>query len=290
MTKYTFLLERLVKDSEPHQIVDGFGRTANEYEAAWKSLCENYDNENRLVMTIIEKFLAMKRLSDSPTRRQLMAIVTKTNQMVMALPRHGVNVTSWDVIIIGHLTRLLGKRSKSKWLAQNLSSTLPTLAAFLEFVKARAATAVVTEPKANQGSTNAEGPQAREQSSGPANQTNKQAKKMHTNQPTKKTEPNGSRANECKDKCPSCKEVGHRLYACPEFKKLTTATERMAEAKRHKICIRCLRLDCAPEGCTMGPCSCGGFHNKSVCEQHAAKAQASTMIAIAGKPRPPSWF
>lgn len=285
MTKFSYLLDHLKRDSTPYQIVDGFEKNPDGYVAAWQSLCDTFNNEHRLVMALVGRFLDMPSVSEEPNRTDLMRIVTGTLQLTLALPGYGVSVESWDVIIIALLLRKLDKRTKAKWTAANLSPELPKLAAFIDFIKARAASVEDQDTKLSvPGAANTNsGHQSRPQNNNNRSQSsNRQHHWPEQNQQRKKPDPQAAAALAAKvtnEKCPACLQLGHRLFACATFKVLTPA-ERLLKVNTLKVCVRCLRLGCTAARCTMGPCSCGQLHNKALCEQHArAMQQKATALA-----------
>lgn len=286
MTKFSYLLDHLQRESEPYQIVDGFEKSPDGYAAAWKALCDTFDNEHRLVMNMLGRFLDLQPVPANPKRTDLMSLVTKTNQLLMSLPAYGVSVESWDVMLIAMLLRKVDNRTKSKWLAGNMSKELPKLAEFLEFIKARAAAiqdhghnraASPATSHVSRESTNSHGQKQRNQSE------NRTAKRSESNSKPKQTNEQVA-AQRAAEKCPSCLQHGHRLFNCPPFRAMTP-TERMEKARSLKVCIRCLRLNCTPAQCTMAPCSCGGLHNKALCDEHAklARQRTTALAATNGK-------
>lgn len=275
MRKLSYLIDHLTPGSEPYEIVYGFEKSPEGYEAAWRALCDTFDNEHRLVMNIVGRFIDIPPISENPTRVDLMTLVNKTNQLILALPRYKVSVESWDVIIIALLIRKMDKRSQAKWLASNMSHQLPKLSTMLEFLKARAVS--LQEQEAKPTATSVLVPQIGHQSQSQSNRPQNKSSngKQHKSVTPKQNPPKSAEAKAAEaaaEKCPLCKQLGHRLFMCPEFTS-KSFNDRIAMARQIGVCNRCLRLTCAPSRCTMGPCSCGELHNRALCQIHADKLQ-----------------
>lgn len=287
MHKYAYLLEHLGVDSEPYGIIHGFEMSPSGYEAAWKALCDTYDNEHRMVMALMEKYYGLPALSATPSRADMMTLVSKTTQLTMTLTSYNIDVSSWDVALIGALLLKVDARTKAKWMATNMSHRLPKLSAFLEFLKARAENL----QEANQSTPRAAASQsiATQQSSavstaGRNNQHQRQQTPIHD--PTRNRGHAVKRTAEEKakivaeEKCPLCKKSGHRLFSCPDFKMLPVA-QRKVKARDLGVCNRCLRLGCAPTRCTMSPCTCGELHNRALCAEHIEKMRTQAVALAA---------
>lgn len=292
MTKFSYLLDHLKKDSEPYQIVYGFEKSSKGYEAAWQALCDTFDNEHRLVMSLIGRFLDMPMVPTKPNRSDLMTLVTRTNQLMLSLPRYNIQVDSWDVKIIGILVRKIDNRTKAKWIAANLTTDLPRLSDFFGFhLKARYTAIQDGDDKIDVSTTVAQAPRestrasngGSRNSSGNRSQSNNRS--SNNRQSSTNWDENTKRPEKRKPEdelCPNCNKNGHRLFGCPGFLKLSIA-DRASKVTDLKVCIRCLRTDCAPSRCTMAACSCGKFHNKAICEIHAQKIQQRTAALTATK-------
>lgn len=278
MRKFSYLMSHLKEGSYPHELVYGFETSPAGYTAAWKSLCDAFDNEHRLVMSTLSKYLDMQVMPNNPNRNDVMALVTKTTQLTLTLPNYGVDVKSWDTMLIAILLKKVDNRFKAKWIVTNMSHQLPKLSDFLEFLKSRAET-IQSEGNCEPAQSSAVRPThqsvqqprlTNENSNG-----HRQSKSMPSGkgqQVTKKTIEERNREI-AEKKCPMCKLLGHRLFACSEFTALSFP-ERIQKARELKVCNRCLRVTCSPAKCTMGPCSCGELHNRALCEEHAKKQKS----------------
>lgn len=256
ITKLTYLVAHLTPNSEPYNFVDGFTKTAAGYEAAWKSLCSTYSNENRVVSSIISRFLDMTPLKQQPSRTDIMNLVTSTLQLTMALDSYQIDVSTWDSIV-----RKLDNHTKSKWSAANITPTLPTLEMFTDFLKGRAA-------------------QVHDATNKPTNTTNNKPTNNNNNNKTQLNAKFTKAANVQKpNKCLLCPQ-NHFLYQCSVFRRMT-AQERLLVVNNGKMCIRCLRSGCVIANCPVGACSCGQLHNRMLCQTHADRqTQPSQAVAL----------
>lgn len=55
------------------------------YESAWKSLCDFYDNERKIVNDIVLSFIDMEPVK-MPSRAAFIALVNNTNRLLQSLP------------------------------------------------------------------------------------------------------------------------------------------------------------------------------------------------------------
>lgn len=90
-TKFYHLMAHLEEDSEAYNTIGSIDRTDGNYESAWKTLCEAYDNERMIVDDILQTFIDMPPM-DAPSRSGLIAICNTTNALLCLLPKYGVLV------------------------------------------------------------------------------------------------------------------------------------------------------------------------------------------------------
>lgn len=109
--KFYHLMSHLEPNSEPYEALNVFDRTDANYSTAWKTLCEMYDNERKLVNNIVLSFVDMPAISEVPSRSELISIIIKTNHLTQSLPKYGVDVKSWDPILVPLLLRKLDGES-----------------------------------------------------------------------------------------------------------------------------------------------------------------------------------
>lgn len=65
-TKFYHLMAHLEEDSEAYNTIASIDRTDGNYESAWKTLCEAYDNERMIVDDILQTFIDMPPM-DTPS-------------------------------------------------------------------------------------------------------------------------------------------------------------------------------------------------------------------------------
>lgn len=136
-TKFYHLMSHLVPDSEPYNTISGFDRTDANYESAWKTLCEAYDNERKIVNDIVLSFLDMPAL-DEPSRAGLIALKNNTNNLINSLPKYKIEVQHWDPILVPLLIRKMDGESIRLWSLERDQKKIAELQPLLDFIQKRA--------------------------------------------------------------------------------------------------------------------------------------------------------
>lgn len=136
-TKIYHLMAHLESGSEAHMTISELPRTEDGYQTAWKTLCDAYDNERKIVNDIVLTFVDMPSV-DQPSRSELIRLINKTNHLVQSLPRFGVQVQHWDPIIVPLLVRKMDGESIRMWSLERHPKEIAKLAPLLEFIRKRA--------------------------------------------------------------------------------------------------------------------------------------------------------
>lgn len=244
--KFYHLIAHLEEDSEAYNTIGSMNRTDENYESAWKTLCDTYDNERVIVEDIVLSFIDMPAINVAP-RSGFIALLSKTNNLLHSLPKYNVMVEHWDPILVPLLVRKLDKASRKDWAERRDQRVIAKLKPLLNFIRTRAdsADAVITgafyseskdvnhnqrnesyqnKPVTSNGHfRGADGTQYLNSSS------NSSDKYVHD---PSKVRPKIVRCHHCNGL--------HRLFECKDFKKLNPEL-RLGRLESLNVCIKCLR-------------------------------------------------
>lgn len=228
--------------------INGFKSCAADYQAAWQTLIQRYDNDHRIVTEYIKKFFELPCLGPNPANAQFLQMINKTNQLVRVLPSFGYDVTSWDPILMYCLLARLDGRHIGKWNDQIKMRQKIPLSELIEFLEVQAAEIIT-----------ANGDRPRTAYQPPKNKfARKGAKKAHV-MVTVSDEPKRAQL-----KCAQCGN-NHMTFSCRTFLALSVQ-DRIKKIKGAKHCFKCLNRHENGEQCTFRPCKyCEKDHNDLLC-------------------------
>lgn len=112
-TKMYYLRKSLLPDSEPFNHIKGLEPTGEFFQVAWQRLCDEYDDDRRVLIKTFTKFLELPKVGNPPTRSELTALVTGTKNMMESMPRYGFDVSTLGTVIVSILERKLDRKTKS---------------------------------------------------------------------------------------------------------------------------------------------------------------------------------
>lgn len=95
--------------------ISGYQFTGKNYQVAWADLKKRYDNEGAIANEYIRKFLNVPAITHKPTYESLSHIIDTCNQMLRALPPLGVQVSTWDPLVIFIIERKLDNNTRMNW-------------------------------------------------------------------------------------------------------------------------------------------------------------------------------
>lgn len=231
--------------------INGFKLSAADYDAAWQTLVQRYDNDYRIVTEYIKKFYQLPVLGPNPSNGQFLQMVNKTNQLIRVLPTFGYDVSSWDPILMYNLLARLDSRSIAKWNDQIKKRQKIPLSELMEFLEVQAAEIVAeSTDRPRMAYQNPKNKFVRKE--------NKRAHVMLTvnNEPSKPPL-----------KCAQCGN-NHLTFTCKTFRSLPVS-DRIKKIKTAKHCLKCLNRHENGQQCNFGPCKyCSKDHNYYLCFQH----------------------
>lgn len=249
--------------------INGFKLCAADYESAWQTLVQRYDNDYRIVTEYIKKFFELPVLGANPSNAQFLQMVNKTNQLIRVLPAFGYDVTSWDPIIMYCLLARLDSHFIGKWNDQIKKRQKIPLSELMEFLEIQAAEVVAAST---------DRPRMMHQ-----NPKNRPQQKQRKSANVMLAVTNDSK--NAQSKCAQCGNT-HSTFLCKTFLSLPVS-ERIKKIQAAKHCIKCLNKHAGGEKCTFGPCRhCTKGHNNLLCLQHEKEKQAESAKSTVSQEQP----
>ncbi|XP_048001463.1 uncharacterized protein LOC125238232 [Leguminivora glycinivorella] len=225
------------------------------YDAAWKLLCERYDNKQLLVNNHVQALFNVEQVhkESSVALRQ---IVDNTKKNLNALATLDQPVQHWDTLIIHIMAAKLDGVTSREWEEhRNQLTNPPALSDFITFLSNRCnLLETLEEAKHNRARTDTFG--------------NNKSKSLVA------STSNVSKPKTYNITCPLCNKA-HYVFNCDTFRALPVE-QRMLKAKEFKVCLNCLRPGHNEGKCKLSHCKyCKTKHN-TLLHVHAEPNRATS--------------
>ncbi|XP_047038037.1 uncharacterized protein LOC124643200 [Helicoverpa zea] len=205
---------------EAEQLLRNIKMSSDSYQIAWEKLDSMYNNKRFLANGILKRLLSQKNLvSESAT--EIKKLISTTSDCLESIKNLGIDVSSWDILIIHIISIKLDKDTRKAWelkVASEPSDDLPTFVQFSEFLTGRFRGLENIETKLN-------------------NSDKKVTKSFHI---VKKNADHTA-------SCLYCSE-DHKIYLCKKFGKETNDARRNF-ALENKLCFVCLLNNHSAKAC-----------------------------------------
>ncbi|XP_044248761.1 uncharacterized protein [Drosophila takahashii] len=190
------------------------------YLSAWGILVDSYNNPRHVADTILNRFLHQNTVSDDP--RSLKELYITTIESLASLKGLGIDVSSWDTILIAIIKQKLDLASRALY-EQSLdgSRELQGLDTLLSFLDQRIRVL----------GTGKKGQQSRKEQKGTT----------------------CSSASTGKGPCCQFCKRNHWLYKCDDFRS-KTIPERVNWLQKQRLCVNCFSNDHKAKDCRGRPC------------------------------------
>lgn len=233
-------------------VIDNLDFKAENYEAAFKLLCDRYDNKRLLVNNHVRELFNVEHMR-SESCFAIRRLIDVTNKNLRALSTLDQPTQYWDTLIIHMMAEKLDSVTHRVWEEYRNSLTMPpSLTTFITFLSNRAdLLETLQESKGNKTyksephKSNNHLLVATNSNNFNFNKTlNKSSNKFHKKSIT----------------CPICNQ-NHYLFICDTFRALPIES-RIQKAKESKVCLNCLRPGHLENNCNLVPCKyCKKRHN-----------------------------
>ncbi|XP_062704432.1 uncharacterized protein LOC134286776 [Aedes albopictus] len=219
---------------EAARIIANFEVNSDNYAAAWKSICERYDNPNLLRKHHFAALFAIpsvKRASSS----SLYELVDEFDHHVGVLGKLDTPADLWDTVLVETLSKRLDPATLKEWENSCQENVRPTYQQLTEFV--RKTSRVLQSVKLLQTPNH------------PVESKPSKPKSISTHVATEVT-----------NKCPLCKDA-HPLFKCDQFVGMEVK-QRFEMVKRNGLCINCLKGSHLAKNCSSESCrNCSKKHH-----------------------------
>lgn len=242
---------------EASRLISSIPITANSYSIAWKAICDRYENTNYLVkqhMSALFRIPSIKKGSATA----LAELADEFNRHVGILDKLENPNRHWNSFLVERLSSLLDEKSLLEWESQ-CDEEETEYTDLLEFIHKRSRTL-------QKCAASCVAP-----ASGYAKPAKGKASSSHV-------------ASEHVPKCPTCKQA-HPITQCDAFSKLSQ-NQRLECAKKHRLCINCLRGGHMAKDCRSSLCrTCGKKHHSLL--HLPSLTSASSIVETPGESESP---
>ncbi|KAL0850306.1 hypothetical protein ABMA28_012142 [Loxostege sticticalis] len=209
---------------EAEQLIRHVPITDSNYVKCWNMLKDRYNNKRYISFCILKRLFGQRSITNESSSA-LKELLDVTTDCLHELSNLGIDVSSWDVIVIYVVSLKLDAESRKQWELQvsNDCNELPTLKQFKEFLCTRFRALEFVEPK-----TKTKAPSI----------TNSNPKALHTT---------------TNISCPHCSEE-HRLYNCKRFAS-EDVEKRRNIVETLGLCFNCLGYNHSTKVCRV-PTKC----------------------------------
>lgn len=265
-------------------LLKGWQATGENYEAAYNSVVEVFENKYRMIMAHLSELFKIPHLSQE-TFGGLRTMIDTTKCVIRQLQVAGSPVNTWDHVVVFVLVSRMPPRTLTYWENSNDLIEMPTLKQVLDFLEKRARSQVnftqslaqssdtnqssINQSGMNQSSTN----QSRNTSSNGFKQKQRSSSFVKANNGASMTNnSNGQRGVTCYN----CKGP-HPMFHCPNLWPISV-DERIARVRQLQLCENCFSPNhrtgatiCRGKEC--GRCKRGN-HNSILCRLPLATSNA----------------
>ncbi|XP_045452957.1 uncharacterized protein LOC123662116 [Melitaea cinxia] len=124
---------------EAEQLLRNIKVTSDSYQVAWEKLDSMYNNKRFLANGILKRLLSQKSLM-SESASEIKNLICTTSDCLDSIKNIGVDVSSWDILIIHIISAKLDKDTRKAWelkVSSDPSDELPTFQDFSNFLIGR---------------------------------------------------------------------------------------------------------------------------------------------------------
>lgn len=204
---------------EAEQLVRHIAITSDNYALCWKQLSDRYNNKRYLVNSTLTRLMNQRSIT-TESASALRELIDNTRECMAALKTLGIDVSSWDMIVIYILSAKLDNETRKHWELKTGADTqnLPTFSEFITFLEVRSRGLDFIDESNSKGKSNMS-----IKSTKPS--TISAARTHHVVAPSKLS-------------CLYCSD-DHRLYNCKQFAKDDSGTRR-SFVQSNNLCFNCL--------------------------------------------------
>lgn len=231
--------------------------TDQNYALAWKQLNDKYDNQRILQVTQVETIID-RRVINAESAKEIRELIDITQECLESLKNLGVDVSTWDIMLVVLITRKLPFRTRELWEEELQPTEVPTYQQLGEFLEKRYRTLESLELIGKSDTERQGEPQ------------------FQTQNRSSYTQPKYQRFN-----CIVCNTEPHLLTKCEEFLDMSVSS-RNAVVNSKNICENCLGTNHTVSDCrNQKRCfKCGNKHHTLIHQEIANSSTQNSSSSI----------
>lgn len=132
-TKKFYLLKQCLA-GQAERILNGWQMIGANYAAAYKTVCDIYENKYRIIMAHLDELQAMPKMGQESYENLRLTIDT-TNSVLRQLRVCGSPVEHWDQFLVHHLITRMAPRVLANWETSHDLNEMPKLDVVLKFME-----------------------------------------------------------------------------------------------------------------------------------------------------------
>lgn len=268
--KFHYLRASLV--SSAPQVIQSLEFSSENYDIAWNTLCERFNNNRLLIQNHIKAIFDMESIN-TESALKIRNLSDNLFKHLAALNQLEEPIDSWATLIIYIMSAKLDKNTAREWEKLKSKESSCTLESFKKFLKERANLLETLEMNIDHTRINKSDGYQNNNASGSRYGKRTGSKNFFINT---ESENNSWRENKTKYTCFFCKK-DHSLFYCTDFLKLSIQ-DRMCKVKDLKLCVNCLRRNHFVKDCKWSGCKvCGAKHNTIL---HDKKERTNAAVLV----------
>lgn len=219
-------------------LIQSYKITEANYPICLQVLKDQYENKKEIQYSLIDRLLTLPDIKPGDSA-SIIKLVTETRNITNELKSQGIDLNSWNVLVVRLLMKHCDTNTLETWLLQDKEKEIASFESFLSFLLIRAKS-ITTTSLTKTKPTNVS-------SSKPKTKTVKENRCLTTNISTE------DKTKSLELPCFICNN-NHQLIKCDTFLKLSPK-ERYEKIKASKRCIQCF----------------GSSHSVSTCKRFKCK-------------------
>lgn len=128
---------RAALEGTAQEVINSITFSAMNYNIAWESLCERFNNKNLLIYNHVKALFNLPSLT-SESSSGLRNLIDEVSKNLRALNTLGQNTTDWDCLITFMIRERLDPGTVREWEQHCVKDEIPTLEEMIAFIRGKA--------------------------------------------------------------------------------------------------------------------------------------------------------
>ncbi|XP_053698889.1 uncharacterized protein LOC128745843 [Sabethes cyaneus] len=254
MDKFTYLKSSL--NGEALQEINSVEMTEANYDVAWITLEQKYENKKLIVKAHLESLFSVEAMKKE-SYESLSKLISDFEKNLLMLDKIGETTANWSTILVHMVCSRLDPTTLRHWESNHNSKTVPTYTNLIKFLREHCSV----------------------------------LQSVTTNKPTIVQEKRprfgvSNAAVESGTKCIFCGGAFHSAFRCFKFLKMKVS-ERFDVVRRNKLCLNCLTAGHQAKSCQKGRCHhCQQKHHSLLHTESSHQSLPSDKSSVPPQKRP----